>query len=63
MNWLVFQIILQKIQAHNFLKCFCLVIDASGKYVLPGGIDVDVHLETPFNEVCVSLTYIFDSFL
>lgn len=26
------------------------VIDASGKYVLPGGIDANVHLETPFVE-------------
>ena len=42
----------------NYFESF-LVIDASGKYVLPGGIDVDVHLESPFNEVCVSLTYIY----
>ena len=26
------------------------VIDATGKYVLPGGIDANVHLETPFVE-------------
>ena len=24
------------------------VIDAAGKYVLPGGIDVHTHLDTPF---------------
>ncbi|TKJ39747.1 dihydropyrimidinase [candidate division LCP-89 bacterium B3_LCP] len=26
----------------------CLEIDASGKYVIPGGIDVHVHLQLPF---------------
>lgn len=32
------------------------VIDATGKYVLPGGIDANVHLESPFLKV-LSLGY------
>ena len=27
------------------------VIDATGKYVIPGGIDANVHLETPYLKV------------
>ena len=27
------------------------VIDATGKYVMPGGIDANVHFETPYAKV------------
>ena len=27
------------------------VIDATGKYILPGGIDANVHFETPYVKV------------
>ena len=52
-----------KMYTHNYFEyLYFQVIDASGKYVLPGGIDVDVHFETPFNEVCNCATDLNFSF-
>ena len=31
------------------------VIDATGKYVMPGGIDANVHFETPYAKVHILL--------
>ena len=37
--------------AHLIIPGGTRVIDATGKYVFPGGIDANVHFETPYVKV------------
>ncbi|GBD83643.1 D-hydantoinase [bacterium BMS3Abin02] len=43
--------------AHHWQEGADTVIDASGKYVVPGGVDIHTHFELPFGG-----TYVSDSF-
>ena len=43
--------------SHNWLEGSPQVIDAAGKYVVPGGVDVHTHFELPFGG-----TFVSDSF-
>ena len=42
--------------AHLIIPGGTRVIDATGKYVFPGGIDANVHFETPYVKVSTCKT-------
>ena len=43
---------IKQMGSHLIIPGGTRIIDATGKYVLPGGIDANVHLESPFIKVC-----------
>lgn len=42
---------IKQMGSHLIIPGGTRVIDAAGKYVMPGGIDTNVHLETPYLKV------------
>ena len=42
---------IKQMGAHLIIPGGTRVIDATGKYVFPGGIDANVHFETPYVKV------------
>ena len=48
---------IKQMGSHLIIPGGTRVIDATGKFILPGGIDANVHLEAPYlvnTEVCIA---------
>ena len=57
---------IKQMGSHLIIPGGTRVIDAAGKFILPGGIDANVHLETPFlnnNEVKLKIFYVQNTVL
>ena len=51
---------IKQMGSHLIIPGGTRVIDATGKFILPGGIDANVHLEAPYlanTEVCDSINF------